>query len=364
MDVEPNHNRENLAKRCRDFSQLLLAWDNPLPGRGLPWVFEADPYKVWLSEVMLQQTQAATVVPYFLEFIDRFPNVVDLANASLDEVLQIWTGLGYYSRARNLHSASKLIRDDHEGQFPQNFEAILALPGVGRSTAGAICALAFGMPTPILDGNAKRVYARYFCVDDDKESQRSRNLWNIASRCTPGLDCQKYTQSIMDLGATVCTPKRPKCDDCPVSLHCCAKLDNRTATLPLKKRSANRKTKSVVLVMATNEKGQLLLERRPAAGIWGGLWSFPEFHDEPDSIEHWFQQRYGFEIEVIEDWQEFHHEFTHFRLLITPLLVRIKTTVDNTTSLPDIDFISSSQPLNRGVPVPVNELIKQFASRR
>ncbi len=363
MDVKARDNRETLAKCCRDFSQLLLAWENPSLGRNLPWVFESDPYKVWVSEIMLQQTQAATVVPYYSQFINRFPDVISLANATLDEVLQLWTGLGYYSRARNLHTAAGLIRDNYSGQIPQDFASILALPGIGQSTAGAICALAFGMSTPILDGNAKRVYARYFCVDDEKDSQRTRKLWQIARACTPEKECQKYTQLIMDLGATVCSPKRPNCDNCPLVGECCAKLNSLTSKLPLSKRSVNRKTKTVMLILATDSQGRLLIERRPATGIWGGLWSFPEFHNESGSVEQWFRQQYSIDIETIEYWQEFTHHFTHYRLQITPVLVRIMGIASNPTNCPDIDFVSPCEPMTRGVPAPVAELMKAFTQR-
>ncbi len=345
-----------------DFSQLLLKWRNPLPGRDLPWAFESNPYKVWISEIMLQQTQAATVVPYYLRFIRKFPDIPSLTNASIDEVLNLWTGLGYYSRARNLHLAAQLIADQHNGQFPANFDEILALPGIGRSTAGAICALAYGHKAPILDGNAKRVYARSFCVDDEKDSQRIRKLWKIADACTPAEDCQKYTQHIMDLGATVCTPRNPKCEVCPVRLLCCAKSANLIEKFPLRKQRIIRKTKAVTLVVALDQSNRLLLERRPPSGIWGGLWSFPEFPGHIDDVRNWFRQNYAINISIIQTWNPFHHDFTHFRLKITPLIVQITDSESNQFRRADIDLVSLDEPLHRGIPAPVLELISRIKS--
>ncbi|MXW48523.1 MAG: A/G-specific adenine glycosylase, partial [Gammaproteobacteria bacterium] len=328
-----------------DFSQLLLKWRNPLPGRDLPWAFEPNPYKVWISEIMLQQTQATTVIPYYLSFIEKFPDITSLTEASIDEVLNLWTGLGYYSRARNLHRAAQQIADQHNGQFPTNFEEILALPGVGLSTAGAICALAFGHKAPILDGNAKRVYARSFCVDDEKDSQRTRRLWKIADACTPAEDCQKYTQNIMDLGATVCTPRNPKCEVCPVGSLCCAKSTNLIEKFPARKQRVIRKTKAVTLVVALDQCNRLLLERRPPAGIWGGLWSFPEYSDHIDNVQKWFWQNYTMKISIIQTWDPFHHDFTHFRLNITPLLVQIADSESHRFLEVDIDLVSLDKPL-------------------
>ena len=350
----------NPSERFDDFSQLLLDWRNPLPGRNLPWAFEPDPYKVWISEIMLQQTQAGTVVPYYLRFIEKLPDIAILTDASIDEVLSLWTGLGYYSRARNLHRAAKLIADQHNGRFPANFDEILALPGVGRSTAGAICALAYGYKTPILDGNAKRVYARSFCVDDEKDSQRIRRLWKIADGCTPAHDCQKYTQHIMDLGATVCLPRNPKCEVCPVRSLCCAKSANRIEKLPLSKQRIIRKTRSVTLVVALDQCNRLLLERRPPSGIWGGLWSFPEYPGHIENVRKWFRQNYAMNISIIQTWDPFHHDFTHLRLNITPLLVQITDSESYRSHQADIDLVSLDEPLNRGIPAPVLELISKI----
>ena len=360
MDIELNNDREYCTDRFADFSQLLLDWENSLPGRGLPWAFESDPYRIWISEVMLQQTQAKTVVPFYLEFVDRFPKIEDLADASLDEVLRLWTGLGYYTRARNLHKAARQIKSQNNGEFPKNFEEVVALPGVGRSTAGAICALAYGMRTPILDGNAKRVYTRSFGVDDEKESQRIRNLWNIAEACTPDQNCQQYTQLIMDLGATVCTPKNPDCNLCPVSSKCWAYLNRATDRLPRKNARATRKNKSTTFVIVIDESLRLLLECRPPEGIWGGLWSFPEYGGNLDDLPQWFNQRYSVQIAVERELERFHHDFTHFRLNITPVLARVTDKKDKRFENFETEFIPTSTPLDRGVPAPVAELIQRL----
>ena len=360
MNVDPKRNLPDQPERCTDFSQLLLAWDNALPGRGLPWAHESDPYRVWVSEIMLQQTQAKTVIPYFERFIERFPAIIDLADAPLDEVLRLWTGLGYYSRARNLHKAARQVVDQYAGIFPRSFAEVFALPGVGRSTAGAICALAFGVPTPILDGNAKRVYARYFGIDDEKESARMRRLWRVAEACTAKTKCQKYTQLIMDLGATVCTPRNPACNNCPVSSGCYASEHGATHMLPRKGQRLQRKTKSTAMVMVRNRNGEVLLERRPAAGIWGGLWSFPEFDGALENLADEFGQRYQLEITLDEEWEELSHEFTHFRLKIKPLLARVAEKTSGNLTRPDIAFISIDSPFDRGMPAPVAELIDRL----
>ncbi len=309
---------------------------------------------------MLQQTQASTVIPYYLAFIDRFPNAIDLADAPLDEALRLWMGLGYYSRARNLHRAAQIIRDELNGAFPRTFDEVLALPGVGRSTAGAICALAYGMKTPILDGNAKRVYARCFCVDDEKDSQRTRRLWEISEAAIPEKDCQKYTQYIMDLGAMVCTPKNPVCDECPVSSVCCAKAADLVDILPLRKRSADRKQKSTTMIMAMNRSGAIMLERRPSSGIWGGLWSFPEYSGPIESVSQWFMERYTVPISILQSWDTFHHDFTHYRLNITPLMVRVEDLGSHQIEHLDIGFVPVNGMLDRGVPAPVAALIERI----
>jgi len=276
------------------FAQKLIAWQRRHGRRGLPWQDTRDPYRIWLSEVMLQQTQVAAVIPYYQRFLEKYPSVEALAAASEDEVLRLWAGLGYYARGRNLHKAAVQIARDG---FPRTAETIAELPGVGRSTAAAIAAFAFGERAAILDGNVKRVLARRFGAGGD--------LWTLAERLLPREDIETYTQALMDLGATVCT-RAPKCEACPVRQPCIARKTGRIAELPAprpKKVLPLRKTRWFVYV----DRGRVLLERRPSPGIWGGLWCFPERALAKAATTR--------KLEPIE------HGFTHFRLRIEPLLI-------------------------------------------
>lgn len=351
-------NKFSQAKsESRHFNQLLLGWDCKLPGRGLPWAFSTDPYRIWISEIMLQQTQAKTVVGYFERFIDEFPDVVSLADASTDNVMRFWAGLGYYTRARNLHAAAKIIRDQHHGKFPSNFQDVLALPGIGKSTAGAICALAYGLRTPILDGNAKRVYARYHCVDDDSESARTRRLWEIAEEHTPEHRVQRYTQLIMDLGATVCTPRNPKCTICPLIRLCCAHQNNLTDQLPRRKISRDRDIRHVTMLIITDDANRVLLQRRPPEGIWGNLWSFPEFSGTTEDIESWCHSQLKVQIKAHSPWSSINHDFTHFRLVITPHLAKLVEFDPKSTKEIDTALFAISEARAMGIPAPVRTLL-------
>src|SRR5262245_18798399 len=280
--------RQSLAAR-------LVAWHARRGRHDLPWQRHPDKagsaYRVWVSEIMLQQTQASTVIPYFERFMARFPDVRTLADASVDEVLHLWTGLGYYARARNLHRAAQSIRDGHGGEFPRDFAAVMALPGVGRSTAGAILALATGARHAILDGNVKRVLARYYAVDGAPDDPATlARLWGLAGRDTPAADVAIYTQAIMDLGATLCTRARPLCDECPIAADCRARIEGRQAGLPAPKRKkAPRRSRRAVMLVARHDSAVLLVQR-PARGVWGGLWWLPEFIDVW-LAEHFASQR-------------------------------------------------------------------------
>ena len=306
------------------FAERLLAWFDAHGRKGLPWQENPTPYRVWVSEVMLQQTQVATVIPYYGRFMARFPSVEALAAGPIDEVLHLWTGLGYYARARNLQACARAIVDRHGGTFPRKLEEVMALPGIGRSTAGAILALSRGERHPILDGNAKRVLARVFGIDGDPSSAAVLNeLWARADTCTPEERAAEYTQAIMDLGATLCTRTRPACTVCPMSRGCVAAREGRQAALPGAKRRRERGAREAVLLLA--ESGQdgdlaVLLERRPSAGIWGGLWSPPEFESESEALE-WCRRELG-TLESSEALAPIDHAFTHFDLRLNPLRVR------------------------------------------
>ena len=343
-----------------NFSQKLLNWTCELPGRGLPWAFSSDPYVVWVSEIMLQQTQAATVVPYFDRFLKAFPNVKLLADAPIDDVMKLWSGLGYYSRARNLHAAARIICDRHQGEFPRSFQAILDLPGVGRSTAGAICALAYGMRTPILDGNAKRVYARYFCVDEESESIRNRRLWDIADSQTPENEVQLYTQLIMDLGATVCTPKNPKCSICPLNESCSAYINDLVDVLPRRRTPRVRDIKAVILLVIMNDDGKVVLEQRPPKGIWGNLWCFPEFTGAVENVESWCHDQYRLRIRIGKAWEQFHHDFTHYRLMITPQPARLLDDEREFRETLGLRLVTVADAISMGIPVPVRSTLTRL----
>src|ERR1700682_5011018 len=256
------------------FSEKLIAWQRRHGRHDLPWQGTRDPYRIWLSEVMLQQTQVATVVPYYERFIARYPGFSELARASEDEVLKLWSGLGYYARGRNLLLAARAVAA--RGEFPRTADEIAELPGVGRSTAAAIAAFAFGERAAILDGNVKRVLARCFGIEGwPGEAAVGRALWSVAERLLPKRGLEAYTQALMDLGATVCTSRQPKCDACPVRSICTARKQGRVADIPARRPRRVLPRRSVTWLVLRHEGG-VLVERRPAPGIWGGLWCFPE----------------------------------------------------------------------------------------
>ncbi|HTB29727.1 MAG TPA: A/G-specific adenine glycosylase [Steroidobacteraceae bacterium] len=307
------------------FAERLLVWFDAHGRKGLPWQENPTPYRVWVSEVMLQQTQVSTVIPYYGRFMARFPSVEVLAAGPIDEVLHLWTGLGYYARARNLHACALVIVECHGGTFPRKLEEVTALPGIGRSTAGAILALSRGERHPILDGNAKRVLARVFGIGGDPSSAAVLNeLWARADACTPEDRAAAYTQAIMDLGATLCTRTRPACTVCPMSEGCVAALEGRQAALPGVRQRRERGTREAVLLLAESGKDAglaVLVERRPSSGIWGGLWSPPEFESESEALE-WCRRELG-ELESSEALAPIDHAFTHFDLRLNPLRVRV-----------------------------------------
>jgi len=334
------------------FPELLLEWFDREGRKHLPWQQNPTPYRVWVSEIMLQQTQVATVIPYFDRFMAHFPDVAKLAAAPLDEVLHLWTGLGYYARARNLHRAAQVIVSDTSGEFPRTMEAIQALPGIGRSTAGAILSLAMQQRQPILDGNVKRVLTRFFGVEGfpgDKHIEA--RLWSLADDCTPYDRVANYTQAIMDLGATLCTRSRPRCSECPVKNSCIAHRDGLQAKLPTPRPRRARPHRSAYAIVALNGRGEVLLERRPPAGLWGGLWTFPQFDDE--AVASAF-----LESSVLERMKPYEHAFTHFDLTLHPLLVREASL----RAVADTDrycWYDSRQPARIGLAKPVADIIRQ-----
>ncbi|HHS83341.1 MAG TPA: A/G-specific adenine glycosylase, partial [Gammaproteobacteria bacterium] len=305
------------------FAERLLGWYDRHGRKGLPWQENRTAYTVWLAEIMLQQTQVATVIPYYQRFLEYFPHITVLAEADIDEVLHLWSGLGYYARGRNLHRAAQVIRDEHGGVFPQSFEEVVALPGIGRSTAGAILSQAFGQRHPILDGNVKRLLSRIHAVEGwPGKAPVERLLWQLASRYLPHERMADYTQAIMDFGATLCSRTRPACAHCPFADDCHAHQHGREQELPAPRKSSRLPLRRTTLLLITDTEGRVLLERRPPAGIWGGLWSFPECGDEMDPAG-WCCEELGCEVELQEPLPPLHHAFSHFRLVITPLPARL-----------------------------------------
>jgi len=303
------------------FSSDLVAWHARAGRHDLPWQVDRTPYRVWVSEIMLQQTQVTTVIPYFQRFMTRFANVIELADAPIDEVLHLWTGLGYYARARNLHRAAQQVRDLHDGIFPLHYDAVAALPGVGRSTAGAILALSTGSRQAILDGNVKRVLSRVFAVDGDPSKRAVQDqLWALAERCTPHEQVATYTQAIMDLGATLCTRRKPVCGLCPFMSYCRAQLTHRQSQLPAPKRrlsKALRRHREVWMPVLRDDNGAVLLERRPERGIWGGLWCLPQF-DSPTAARAFVVTQFATPQQTRE-LGAISHSFTHFDLTLHPI---------------------------------------------
>jgi len=306
-----------------DFALALLDWYQKFGRHDLPWQKNTSLYRSWVSEIMLQQTQVATVIPYFEKFMASFPDVAALASASQDDVLLHWAGLGYYSRARNLHKAAQIIAAQHNGRLPQNYDEVLALPGIGPSTAGAILAQALGQRHAILDGNVKRVLARYQAVEGwPAQSQVEKQLWQWAEKYTPEQQVADYTQAIMDLGSTVCTRASAKCDVCPLQAGCQAYKTDCVAELPTRKPKKILPIREKRLLIIRNEQGDYLMEKRPPAGIWGGLWSLPELAMD-QAVAEVIQQNWQLTVNQHDDLPVFRHTFSHFHLDITPCQVQV-----------------------------------------
>ena len=332
------------------FADRLLIWWRSHGRHDLPWQVDRTPYRVWVAEIMLQQTQVATVIGYFERFMQRFPDLQTLARAELDDVLALWSGLGYYARARNLHAAARTCMEHHDGLLPTDPEQLRELPGIGESTANAIVAQAHDRRAPILDGNVKRVLARHGGIDGwPGRSAVARRLWQESEARTPATRACDYTQAIMDLGATVCTARRPSCSDCPVMSDCSARIEDRVAELPTKKPRRHRPRRAVTLALVENEHGELLLQRRPPTGIWGGLWSLPRL-DELGATDA------GEVLEPIE------HHFTHFILDIEVRRIRWP----DSTRIADAENLAWMRPdraLQAGLPRPIRQIIESTEKR-
>ena len=336
-----------------DFATRLLAWFDEHGRKNLPWQSDKTAYRVWISEIMLQQTQVSTVIPYYERFMGAFPLVDRLAAADIDQVLHLWTGLGYYARARNLHKTALQVVREYNGEFPASVEELQALPGIGRSTAGAIVALSRNERATILDGNVKRVLARYFGVPGwPGETRVSKELWLLSDAVTPEVRVDDYTQAIMDLGATLCTRSSPDCETCPFSTECVALAENRIDQLPGKKKKKTLPVRQTHMLVIQNNAGEFLLEQRPPNGLWGGLWSFPECSENelPAVLE-----RLG--IEEPACGTPFRHTFTHFHLDITP--VHVKSDAASTINERQVCWYPTDGTVAIGLTKPAVKLITE-----
>ncbi len=338
------------------FAGRLIAWQRQHGRHDLPWQ-GVDAYGVWLSEIMLQQTQVATVIPYYQRFLASFPDINSLAAAGEDEVLAHWSGLGYYARGRNLHRAAQIIVERHGGTFPRDFDQIVELPGIGRSTAAAICALAYHERRAILDGNVKRVLARYCGIagwpGDRNVEQR---LWQQAEALLPAQEISPYIQGLMDLGATLCTPGKPGCAACPVHANCVAVATGRVNDLPGARPKKTIPERRAVLLLL-RQGGEILLEKRPRQGIWGGLWSLPQFDSEA-AAKDWFEQA-GMVASAGKELAAFIHTFTHFRLHITPLQIELARKPASAVQ-PGSVWLKLDDAMGAALPTPVRKILGQL----
>ena len=332
-----------------DFAGRLLDWFDQHGRKHLPWQQDITAYRVWVSEIMLQQTQVATVIPYYERFMSVYPTVDRLADASEDEVLHLWTGLGYYARARNLHKTAKQVVRDYNGEFPITVDELESLPGIGRSTAGAIVAISTNTRAAILDGNVKRVLARCFAIEGWPGSTTTQKaLWAKAEELTPDTRVADYTQAIMDLGATVCVRSSPVCEACPFNATCIAKASGQIESLPGKKPRKELPVRETTMLVIENAAGEFLLEKRPSEGLWGGLWSFPE----SDPVD-WGLKDEGAKLLT------FRHTFTHFHLDITPLHVQLRSAIPQVQDRQTC-WYSPTNPEAIGLTKPATRLIKEL----
>jgi A/G-specific adenine glycosylase len=343
------------AKRPGDFAGWLIAWQAQHGRHDLPWQNTRDAYRIWLSEIMLQQTQVTTVLPYYARFLERFPDIRTLAAAPVDEVMALWSGLGYYARARNLHACARAVVERHGGEFPRETAAIAALPGIGRSTAAAIAAFAHGTRGAILDGNVKRVLARCFGIDGFPGTKKVENhLWQLAESLLPGDGIETYTQALMDLGATVCTRGKPDCAHCPLRGECIALEQDRVGELPTPRPRKTVPQRSARFLILRHDD-RVLLELRPPSGIWGALLCLPEL-TEGDDPRLLARRRYACSVDCIDVQPPLTHRFTHFTLTLQPLLCRV-SKVDPHAAQPGVQWLDLDALDRAALPAPIRKLL-------
>ena len=352
-----------MQSATESFASRIIRWQRRDGRHDLPWQDTRDPYRIWVSEIMLQQTQVTTVIPYYQRFMARFPALMALAEADEQSVLALWSGLGYYARGRNLHRAARLIRDQHGGEFPRTLDGVMALPGVGRSTAGAICAFAFGQRHPILDGNVKRVLARALGIAGfPGEREVEAALWARAQQLLPEQDVEPYTQGLMDLGARLCVRRHPLCGQCPLLDDCEAYRQQRQHELPAARprRVLPRRHAFFVLVW---DGASVLLQRRPPAGIWGGLWCFPLMDQATESAMVALTSSAGATIWRRVDLGAIEHGFTHYHLTINPIVLEVRPqgqAVQDTQA--DWQWMTLDEAQAAGLPAPVRALLPVLRS--
>ena len=348
----------------KHFQNAVLTWFDQHGRKTLPWQENKTPYRVWVSEIMLQQTQVTTVIPYFLRFMERFADIKSLAAASEDEVLHFWTGLGYYSRARNLHRSAKIIVESHHGQFPSDIVELEKLPGIGHSTAGAILAIAFEKKATILDGNVKRVLARFHAIQEwTGEKKTLEQLWSLAEKYTPADRIADYTQAMMDIGATVCARGKPNCLNCPLQKKCLAHSLGIEKDLPRPKQRKTLPVREIILLILRKNADTVLLEKRPPVGVWAGLWSLPEIPTSAteSEIKKVCLKRFAIEAKKATFCERFRHTFSHFHLDITPVEIFIKSTKSKLMEADQQIWYNLLAPAAIGLPAPIKSILSKLS---
>ncbi|HIP95220.1 MAG TPA: adenine DNA glycosylase [Leucothrix sp.] len=357
----------------KEFSEKLLHWYDQYGRKNLPWQQDINPYRVWVSEIMLQQTQVKTVIPYYQKFMTTFPNVQTLANAEQDTVLKHWSGLGYYARARNMHKAAKLVCDDFSGAFPNELEAMQSLPGIGRSTAAAILSISGNQKQAILDGNVKRVISRVFAIEGwSGKSSVLKIMWKLVEQLVPDQRNADYTQAIMDLGATLCTRSKPQCENCPFQDDCLAYQQGIIENFPAKKPRKILPERYAVMLIIQDHNKAVFMQKRPPVGIWGGLWCFPQFEDEVLAQE-WLRKKFSFRAHETllkgEKQEQLIHVFSHFRLTIQPIILGLDKLLNSASKTPfkervmetdDSLWYNIDSEFNGGLASPVQTLLNKL----
>ncbi len=351
-----------MGLRPQQFQTLIFRWFDNHGRKHLPWQHNKTPYRVWISEIMLQQTQVNTVIPYFERFIQQYPDLPALAHAREDDVLHLWAGLGYYSRARNLYRAANMVMKEFGGQLPGNLDQLQELPGIGQSTAGAILSIAFEQPAAILDGNVKRVLARLHGITHPINEKNAENLlWELAKQYVPTKRVADYTQALMDLGATLCTRGKPQCESCPLIKHCWAYQHEMAESIPVSKKARQLPTRIATFFILKKGK-TILLQKRPSTGIWGGLWSFPEMTGAPEinKVSQFCQHHFQVTVSDYRSLDAFRHTFSHYHLDIHPIIISVKKVEKRGLEAMQQIWYNPLQPDSVGLPKPVQSIMRKL----